>query len=100
MSSRERDRLKVLHEVGNGRTTQKQAEVERASGTAAGERVEGPGLCGGSAWSSRTGLQSQTSGELERRALEELSREECRDFGPTFAAWRTGAVGHVHSRLA
>ena len=35
---------------------------------------------------------AKTSGDLERRAIEELRREECRDFGPTFAAEHVSKV--------
>ena len=90
MSQRERDRLKVLHEVGKGQVTQKQAadqlqlserQVRRLARSLKerGDVAVMHGLRGRAS-------NRKTSGELERRAVEELSREECRDFGPTFAA--------------
>lgn len=90
MSQRERDRLKVLHEVSKRQITQKQAaeqlklserHVRRLvrSLKQRGDVAVVHGLRGRAS-------NRKTSGECERRAIEELSREECRDFGPTFAA--------------
>jgi DNA-binding Lrp family transcriptional regulator len=90
MSQKERDRLKVLHEASKGQITQKQAAEQlrlserqvRRLARKLRERGDGAVV---------HGLQGQASNrrmsaDVERRAIEELSREECRDFGPTFAA--------------
>jgi hypothetical protein len=96
MSQRERDRLKVLHEVSKRQITHKQADeqlklserqVRRLvrSLKELGDVAVVHGLRGRAS-------NRKTSGELERRAIEELSREECRDFGPTFAAEHVSKV--------
>jgi hypothetical protein len=90
MSQKERDRLKVLHEVSRGQLTQKAAAgqlrvSERQLRRLARKlREQGDGAV-------VHGLRGRASNrrvspETERRAVEELSREPCRDFGPTFAA--------------
>jgi transposase len=90
MSQKERDRLKVLHEVERGQLTQKQAaeqlklserQVRRLAGKLRrqGDAAVVHGLRGRAS-------NRRTSAETERRAVEELRRDQCRDFGPTFAA--------------
>lgn len=90
MSQKERDRLKVLHEASKGQLTQKAAaEQLRVSERQLrrlvrklrheGDRAVVHGLRGRAS-------NRRASSETERRAIEELSREQCRDFGPTFAA--------------
>jgi DNA-binding Lrp family transcriptional regulator len=96
MSQRERDRLKILHEVSRRQITQKQAaehlklserQVRRlvTSLKQLGDVAVVHGLRGRAS-------NRKTSGDLERRAIEELRREECRDFGPTFAAEHVSKV--------
>src|SRR3954451_22345110 len=96
MSQRERDRLKILHEVSRRQITQKQAaehlklserQVRRlvTSLKQLGDVAVVHGLRGRAS-------NRETSGDLERRAIEELRREECRDFGPTFAAEHVSKV--------
>src|SRR5690348_7186262 len=90
MSQKERDRLKVLHEVSKGQLTQKvAAEQLRVSERQLrrlvrklrqeGDRAVVHGLRGRAS-------NRRANSETERRAIEELSREQCHDFGPTFAA--------------
>lgn len=90
MSQRERDRLKVLHEVGKGQVTQKQAadqlKLSERQVRRLAKRLKERGDVAVAHGLRGRPSNRKTSGELERRALEELSREECRDFGPTFAA--------------
>src|SRR5438270_1722257 len=90
MSQKERDRLKVLHEASKGQITQRQAaEQLRCSERQARrllKKLKAIGDC-----SVIHGLRGRpsnhrTSGDTERRAIEQLSRPECRGFGPTFAA--------------
>jgi len=96
MSQRERDRLKVLHETSKEQITQKQAaeqlklserQVRRllAKLRTRGDAAVVHGLRGRAS-------NRKTSEELELRAIEELRREECRDFGPTFAAEHVSKV--------
>lgn len=96
MSQRERDRLKVLHEISRGQITQKQAaeqlklserQVRRlvTSLKQRGDVAVVHGLRGRAS-------KRKTTGDWERRAIEELSRQECRDFGPTFAAEHVSKV--------
>jgi hypothetical protein len=96
MSQRERDRLKVLHEVSKGQITQKHAaEQLKLSERQVRRLVRGLKKRGdGAVVHGLRGRASnrKTSGELQRRAVEELSREECRDFGPTFAAEHVGKL--------
>ena len=94
MSQRERDRLKVLHELSKGQLTQKQAGVQlklserqirrlmvRYKET--GDRSVIHRLRG------RPSNRRIANGEQDR-ALVELNKPECRDFGPTFAAEHLG----------
>jgi Homeodomain-like domain len=90
MGQKERDRLKVLHEADRQRITQRQAaeqlgiterQVRRliARLRSVGDRAVVHGV-GGRASSRRIDRK------VERRAVAELSRQECRDFGPIYAA--------------
>src|SRR6266480_3180328 len=126
MSTKERDRLKVLHEVRKRHITQRQAAAElgisvRWVGTLLKRlRVHGDrGL--------RHRLRGKRSNrkapeELKQRAVELfLQKQQARlwhDYGPTLAAaagtcgtspcvasaacalWRTGAMGHQGTQLA
>lgn len=98
MGQRERDRLKVLHEAGQRQITQRQAaeqlgiterQVRRllARVRAIGDRAVIHGLRGQTS-------KRRINAKIERRAMAELSKPECRDFGPTYAA------EHVSKRLA
>ena len=90
MSQRERDRLKVLHEVSKGQITQKQAAAQlklserqlRRLSKKLRERGDAAVVHGLTGRSSNR----RVNPDVERCAIEELSREQCRDFGPTFAA--------------
>src|SRR3954454_8863742 len=90
MGQQERDRLKVLHEASKGQLTQKQAAAQlnlserqirrlTASLRKRGDRAVVHGLRGRAS-------NRRMSPELAQRAIEELSRQECHDFGPTFAS--------------
>lgn len=90
MSQRERDRLKVLHDADKRQITQKEAarqlklserQVRRLAGKLR-EKGDGTVVHGLRGRASNRRI----SAEIEKRAIEELSREQCRDFGPTFAA--------------
>ena len=87
MGQKERDRLKILHEVRNGNLTQAMAaqqlklsarQVRRlaAKMDAVGDRAVVHGL---------TGRKSNRliAENIEKQCLRELSKPECRDFGPT-----------------
>jgi biotin operon repressor len=90
MSQKERDRLKVLTEAKKGLITQAQAASQLAISErqvrrlvrqlrARGDRAVVHGLRGRA---SNRRIES----DAQSRAIAELSREECRDFGPTFGA--------------
>src|SRR3954447_4392318 len=90
MSQKERDRLKVLHEVSKGQLTQQQAaaqlklserQVRRLTAKLRkrGDIAVVHGLHGRAS-------NRKISPEVEQRAIEELSRRECHDFAPTFAS--------------
>ena len=94
MGQRERDRLKVLHEAERGQITQRQAaeqlgiterQVRRlvARLRVVGDRAVIHGLRG-----QRSNRRIDP--KVERRAVAELSKRECRDFGPTYAAEHLG----------
>jgi transposase-like protein len=96
MSQRERDRLKVLHEVGKGQITQKRAaeqlklserQVRRLIGKL-GKRGDAAVVHGLRGRASNRRISPETA----QRAIEELSQDPCRDFGPTFAAEHVGKV--------
>jgi hypothetical protein len=98
MSQRERDRLKVLHEASKGQITQKQAaEQLRVSERQVRRLLKKLKVMGDIALVH--GLRGRVSNrrigdETQQRAIEELSRPECADFGPTFAA------EHLRKRLS
>src|SRR4249919_3795593 len=90
MGQRERDRLKVLHELRQGKLQQTEAAGQLKLSTRqvrrlvkkmgqVGDRAVVHGLRG-----RRSNRRS--SGSLVQRCLEELRKPECHDFGPTFAA--------------
>lgn len=96
MSQRERDRLKVLHELSKGQLTQKEAGSQLQLSTRqvrrlmvryreAGDRSVMHGLRGRP---SNRRIDAST----EERAISELKKPECRDFGPTFAAEHLGKI--------
>lgn len=96
MSQKERDRLKVLHEASKRQLTQRQAaeqlglserQVRRLLGKLreVGDRAVTHGLRG-------RGSNRRISAKLERRAIAELSKPQCRDFGPTYAAEHVGKL--------
>lgn len=90
MGQKERDRLKVLHAASGCQLTQKQAaeqlgiterQVRRlvARLRAVGDRAVVHGLRGRAS-------NRRIDAKAEQRAVKELSKPECRDFGPTYAA--------------
>jgi Homeodomain-like domain len=90
MSHKERDRLKVLHEVSKGQITQKQAADQLKLSERQVRRMLKKLKISGDA-AVIHGLRGQhgnrrLSEEIQKRAIQELSRPECLDFGPTFAA--------------
>jgi biotin operon repressor len=98
MGQKERDRLKVLHEANQRRITQKQAaeqlgiterQVRRlvVRLRAIGDRAVVHGLRGRKS-------NRRIDSRVERRAVAELKKPQCRDFGPTYAA------EHVSKQLA
>ena len=97
MSQRERDRLKVLHEAGKGQITQKQA-AEQLKLSERHIRRTLKKLKGMGDSAVVHGLRGRASNrrigdDTRQRAVEELKRPECADFGPTFAA------EHLRKRL-
>jgi hypothetical protein len=98
MSQRERDRLKVLHETSKGQITQKQAAAQlRVSERHVRRMLKKFNSMGDSAVVH--GLRGRVSNrrigdDRRQRAIEELKRPECADFGPTFAA------EHLQKRLS
>ena len=97
MSQRERDRLKVLHEATKGQITQKQAADQlKVSERHVRRMLKKFSSMGDSAVVH--GLRGRVSNrrigdDTRERAMEELKRPECADFGPTFAA------EHLQKRL-
>jgi hypothetical protein len=90
MGQKERDRLKILHEVRSGKLTQVTAalqlklsvrQVRRLVGRidAIGDRAVVHGLRGRKS-------NRRIAEKIEKQCLRELSKPECRDFGPTYAA--------------
>lgn len=90
MSQKQRDRLKVLHEVGQGKLKQTEAAEQLKLSTrqirrlinkmdTVGDRAVVHGL---------TGRRSnrRTSEKVVKRCMDSLRKPECHDFGPTFAA--------------
>jgi biotin operon repressor len=100
MSQKQRDRLKVLHEASKAQITQKQAAeqlglTERHVRRLAGKlRDEGDAALV-HALRGRPSNRKMDA-ELQRRGIEELSREPCRDFGPTFAAQHLSKLMEVN----
>jgi biotin operon repressor len=97
MGQKERDRLKVLHEASKRQITQRQAgeqlglserQVRRLLQKlrSVGDRAVVHGLKGRAS-------NRRISAKAERRAMSELSKPECRDFGPTYA------TEHICKRL-
>ena len=90
MSQGERDRLKILHEASKGQITQKQAAGQLKLSERQVRRIlrklreigDRAVIHGGRGKASNRRIDE----ELRRRAIEELSKPECRDFGPTYAA--------------
>jgi hypothetical protein len=90
MGQKERDRLKILHEVRNGNLTQVAAarqlklsvrQVRRLVGkmNLVGDRAVVHGLRGRKS-------NRRIAEKIEKKCLRELSKPQCRDFGPTYAA--------------
>ena len=88
LTQRDRDRLKVLHEVRKGHITQRQAGwAAQASGSLVRELVE---RIGGKDKAVIHGLRGAASnrkiaGKIDKRAME-IVRREYADFGPTLAS--------------
>jgi DNA-binding Lrp family transcriptional regulator len=100
MSQKERDRLKILHEASKAQITQKQAAeqlglTERHVRRLAGKLRDGGDAAVVHALRGRPSNR-KTDAELERRGIEELSRERCYDFGPTFAAQHVSKLLEVN----
>ena len=90
MGQKERDRLKILHEAQQGQITQKQAGEQLAMSERQvrrllqrmrkqGDRAVIHGLRGRAS-------NRRVEAAVETRGIAELRRDECRDFGPTFAS--------------
>jgi hypothetical protein len=90
MSQKERDRLKILHEAEKGQITQGQAALQMDLSERQVRRlVSRLRQVGDRAVIHRlrgTASNRKIPAELRERALEELRRPECADFGPAFAA--------------
>ena len=97
MGQKERDRLKILHEAQQGQITQKQASEQLCVSERQirrllrkvrerGDQAVVHGLRGRAS-------NRRKEAALEARGMEELQREQCRDFGPTYAA------EHLHKKL-
>jgi predicted XRE-type DNA-binding protein len=89
MSQKQRDRLKVLHEVAQGKLKQTEAAEQLKLSTrqvrrlvkkmaSLGDRAIVHGLQG-------RGSNRAIDPEIEKRCMNELGKPECRDFGPTYA---------------
>jgi hypothetical protein len=90
MGQKQRDRLKVLHEVVQGKLKQTEAAEQLKLSTrqvrrlakkmgSLGDRAVVHGLQG-------RGSNRAISAKTVSRCLDELRKPECRDFGPTYAA--------------
>src|SRR6516165_5892221 len=90
MGQKERDRLKILHEMRTGKLTQVAAalqlklsvrQVRRLARkmNAIGDRAVVHGLRGRKS-------NRRIAEKIEKKCLRELSKPQCRDFGPTYAA--------------
>lgn len=97
MGQRQRDRLKVLHEVVQGRLKQSEAAEQLKLSTrqvrrlvkkmaSLGDRAVLHGLQG-------RGSNRAMGADIVSQCLNELRKPECRDFGPTYAA------EHLHKNL-
>lgn len=97
MNQKQRDRLKVLHEVAQGKLKQTEAAEQLKLSTrqvrrllkrldSLGDRAILHGLQG-------RGSNRAIDSKMEQRCIEELSKPECRDFGPTYA------TEHLHKKL-
>ena len=103
MGQKERDRLKILHEMRNGKLTQVAAarqlklsvrQVRRLAGKmdAIGDRAVVHGLRGRKS-------NRRIAEKIEKKCLRELSKPQCRDFGPTYAAeYLSKAIGEQVGR--
>jgi transposase-like protein len=90
MGQKERDRLKILHEVRNGSLTQIAAAVQLKLSVRQVRRLVKKMAMIGDRFVVH-GLRGRTSNrrvaeKIEKKCLRELSKPECRDFGPTYAA--------------
>lgn len=94
MGQKERDRLKVLHEVKQKKLTQKQAaDILKISERQLRRLIKRFRKAGDTAVVHA--LRGRSSNrkiacELQEKAIAELSRPECQDFGPTYAAEHVG----------
>ena len=90
MSQKERDRLKILHEASKAQITQKQAAEQLGLTNAMFGGLQGSCVTAEMRrWSMHFGDGPQTERPTLNSSgagIEELSREPCYDFGPTFAA--------------
>jgi hypothetical protein len=90
MGQKERDRLKVLHEVRQGQLRQTEAAGQLKLSTRQVRRlVKKMGQLGDRAVvHGLRGRRSnrRTSEAVVQRCLKQLRKPECHDFGPTFAA--------------
>lgn len=97
MGQKQRDRLKVLHEVVQGKLKQTEAAEQLKLSTrqvrrlvkkmaSVGDRAVLHGLQG-------RGSNRAIGAETVGRCVKELGKPECRDFGPTYAA------EHLHKKL-
>lgn len=89
MSQKQRDRLKVLHEVAQKKLKQTEAAEQLKLSTrqvrrlvkkmaSLGDRAILHGLQG-------RGSNRTIDADVEKRCMTELAKPECRDFGPTYA---------------
>jgi biotin operon repressor len=86
--------LKVLHEASKGQITQRQAGAQLGLSERQIRRLMTKlrQVGDGAVIHSLRGRRSnrRMEGKIERRAIVELSKQECRDFGPTYAAEHVG----------
>jgi len=100
MSQRERDRLKVLHEVNKGQLTQVDAGAQLGLSSRQVrrlvKRLKAIGDVAVIHASRGRASNRRISADTRARAIQELSRPECRDFGPTFAAEHLARSCGIH----
>jgi hypothetical protein len=100
MSQRERDRLKVLHETQKGQLTQAQAGAQLGLTARQVRRLvtKLEAIGDGAVVHGLRGRASnrRIAADTRTRAIQELSRPECRDFGPTFAAEHLARSCNIH----